>query len=412
MDKLEALQLIKQCEQSLKDSFEKIDDICLLNQEKVLNAFQQCAVNLVHMSGSTGYGYDDMGKPKLCELYKTIFNTEDALVCPHITCGTHALTLPLFGILRPGDLMLSITGMPYDTLEDVINGENNGSLKDFKIDFEYIDMVGDLINIEKALEIIKAKKPKMIYIQRSRGYSERNALSAYYIGEVIAKIKNERPESIIMVDNCYGEFTEDKEPTDFDCDIMAGSLIKNVGGGLAPTGGYVVGKKHLIELTAGRLTSPSLGNEVGSYIGSYYPFFEGIFIAPHVVAGAIKGNLLLGAVFEQIGIKSTPTLDKIPHDIIRSIQFGDKDKLIEFCRLVQAMSPIDSNVVPFPWDMPGYNDQVIMAAGTFVQGASIELSCDAPIRPPYICYIQGGLTYEHIKLLCIESVQKLINKNS
>jgi len=252
----------------------------------------------------------------------------------------------------------------------------------------------------------------MIYIQRSRGYSERNALSAYYIGEVIAKIKNERPESIIMVDNCYGEFTEDKEPTDFDCDIMAGSLIKNVGGGLAPTGGYVVGKKHLIELTAGRLTSPSLGNEVGSYIGSYYPFFEGIFIAPHVVAGAIKGNLLLGAVFEQIGIKSTPTLDKIPHDIIRSIQFGDKDKLIEFCRLVQAMSPIDSNVVPFPWDMPGYNDQVIMAAGTFVQGASIELSCDAPIRPPYICYIQGGLTYEHIKLLCIESVQKLINKNS
>ncbi len=407
MEKIKAMEIVEQCEKELESIFKSIDKIALKNQEKVLNAFKEVSVQLTNFACSSGYGYDDMGKPKLCSVYARVFGTEDALVCPQITCGTHALTLPLFGILRPGDTLLSITGMPYDTIIDSITGEGNGSLKDFGIKFEIVEMNGNQIDINETINQIKKLNPKIVYIQRSRGYSARDALSAYYIGDIINQIKSVKPDVIVMVDNCYGEFTEDKEPTDFGADIMAGSLIKNPGGGIAPTGGYVVGRKDLVALAAGRLTSPTLGNEVGSYMASYYPYFQGFFMAPHVVAGALKGSLLLGCVLDKIGIESTPKAGEMTHDIIRSIKFGAEDKLVKFCQLVQSMSPVDSNVVPFPWDMPGYNDKVIMAAGTFVQGASIELSCDGPIRPPYICYLQGGITYEHVKLLAIATLEKL-----
>lgn len=401
---INSLKIVEEKEKELESLYKKINQTALVCQEKVLNAFRECSVNLCHMAGSSGYGYEDMGKPKLCELYKTLFKAEDAIVCPQITCGTHALTLTLFGVLRPGDLLLVISGKPYDTLDPIINGENIGSLRDFGIKYEHIDMIGNEINEQECLKQIKEKKPKMVYIQRSRGYSSREALSVYYIEEIIKKVKAVYSDAIIMVDNCYGEFTEDKEPTEVGADLMAGSLIKNAGGGVAPTGGYVVGRKDLVELCAGRLTSPSLGIELGSYNASYYPFFEGIFIAPHVVAGALKGNLLLGKILSHLNIDSTPADGIIPHDIVRSIKFGDADRLIRFCQLVQKMSPIDANVVPMPWDMPGYSDKVIMAAGTFIQGSSIELSCDGPIREPYICYIQGGLTYEHLKLLAMETL--------
>lgn len=410
MNREEALKLVSNSEKILKNKFDFIDQIVLSNTEKVLNAFRKVNVNLTNMACSSGYGYEDTAKPKLCELYKEIFGGEDAIVCPQITCGTHALVLPLFGILRPGDLMLSITGKPYDTLNDIIHGihgKDIGSLKDFGILYEDVEMIGNKINIEKSISIIKEKKPKIVYIQRSRGYSLRDALSVYEIEEVIKEVKKAYKDAIVMVDNCYGEFTEDKEPTEVGADIMAGSLMKNAGGGIAPTGGYIVGRKDLVELSAGRLIAPTLGIEVGSYIASYYPYFEGIFIAPHVVGGAIKGNMLLGRILNEFNIKSTPENDDIPHDIVRSIIFNDKQKLIDFCQLVQKLSPIDSNVVPIPWQMPGYKDEVIMAAGTFIQGSTMELSCDGPIRPPYICYIQGGLTYEHLKLLCIETAQIL-----
>ena len=409
MDKQESKLLVEQCEKELSIQYQTMDDIALYNTEKVLKAFQDVNVNLTNMACSSGYGYEDMGKPKLCELYKEIFKSEDAIVCPQITCGTHALVLPLFGILRPNDLMISITGKPYDTMDNIINGkdngQDNGSLKDFGIKFEIIDMIGDEIDIKTCIKEIADKKPKMVYIQRSRGYSPREALSVYYIGEVIKEIRKVHPSTIVMVDNCYGEFTEKAEPIEVGADIMAGSLMKNAGGGIAPTGGYIAGRKDLVQLSASRLTAPELGIEVGSYIASYYPYFEGIFIAPHVVSGSIKGNVLLGLVLNKFGIESTPEKGKLPHDIVRSIKFGDEDRLVEFCRLVQRLSPIDSNVVPYPWEMPGYKDKVIMAAGTFIQGSTMELSCDGPIRPPYICYIQGGLTYEHLKILAIETAQ-------
>ncbi len=404
MQRTEALALIEEAEKSLKKQYKWLDDLALSNSEKVLDAFYKANVSLMNMSCSSGYGYEDTAKPKLCEVYKNIFKAEDAIVCPQITCGTHALTLPLFGILRPGDVALSITGKPYDTMEDIINGkegEQIGSLSEFGIKFVNVDMKGNNIDIKTSIKLVKELSPKMIYIQRSRGYSAREALSVYAIGEAIKKIKEVKSDIIAMVDNCYGEFTEDKEPIELGADIMAGSLMKNPGGGVAPTGGYVAGRKDLVSMAAGRLTAPSLGIEVGSYNASYYPFFEGIFLAPHMVAGALKGNILLGKILAENNINSTPKVGVIPHDIVRSINFNDEKKLIDFCRLVQRYSPIDSNAVPMPWDMPGYKDQVIMAAGTFIQGSTMELSCDGPIRPPYICYIQGGLTYEHLKILCL-----------
>jgi len=402
MENNEAKELIKSLENKSKTLYSKIDDIALFNQEKVLNAFREERVGLTSFNPSSGYGYDDIARPKLCALYARIFGAESAFVSPNITCGTHALYLALVAALKPGDLMLSITGEPYDTLKDCIVGTECGSLESFGIKFAKINMLGSKINIKRALYVIQEKKPKMVYIQRSRGYSARNTLAIDYIEDVITAIKKVAPQTIVMVDNCYGEFCETKEPTEVGADLMAGSLIKNIGGGLAPTGGYIAGRKDLVENAAKRLTAPSLGSEVGSYNATYMPFFEGLFIAPHVVSGVLKGNVLVGKVAKQCGFNTSPNTSSVPADIIRTITFNNADKFTRFVQNIQKLSPVDSYVVPEAYAMPGYNDKVIMAAGTFVQGSSIELSCDGPLKSPYIAYLQGGLTYEHIKIVAID----------
>lgn len=400
-------ELLKQYEKECSSIFEKIDDIAFFNQQKVLKAFQDSSVALMHMNLSSGYGYEDLSKPKLCELFARIFKCDKAIVTPHITCGTHALTLCLQGILRPGDTMLSISGMPYDTLEEVILGEGNGSLKDFKIGFDKVEMIGSDFDLKTIKDKILKLNPKMIYIQRSRGYSARDALSIAKIEEVVKAVKEIKKDAIVMVDNCYGEFVEKQEPLEVGVDVMAGSLIKNIGGGIVPTGGYVAGREDLVNLIAGRLTAPSIGLEVGSYNATYAPYFEGVFIAPHVVGGILKGGALLAKVLSDKGCKVFPAFNQMPGDIVRSIEFNDKEKMIKFVQMVQKLSPIDSFAVPIADDMPGYSDKVIMASGSFIQGSTAEMSCDAPIRAPYIAYFQGGITYEHVKILALEMINSL-----
>ena len=401
------VDIVNKAQEKLAKQFAETEEISTFNQLKVLNAFQQNSVGLRHLSQTNGYGYDDIGRDTLCKIFADVFKCESAIVSPLIVSGTHALTLALYGVLRPGDEMLAITGSPYDTLKEVITGEDNGSLKDFKVSYRQLDLKNGKIDLEKIKEYIK-DNTKLIFIGRSRGYEWREALSVEEIAQAVKEIRAVKSDVCIMVDNCYGEFMDYSEPTEVGVDIMAGSLIKNPGGGLAPSGGYVLGKKKYIDLVAGRLTSPSIGMEVGSYAYGYKDFYQGLFIAPHVVANAVKGSMLLGQVFSDLGFETMPLPGQKCRDIIRSIKFDTKEQLIDFCRAIQQASPIDSNVVPFPWDMPGYEDQVIMAAGTFVAGASIELSADAPIREPYIAYMQGGLTYEHVKIACMYCVEKLI----
>ena len=401
------VDIVNKAQEKLAKQFAETEEISTFNQLKVLNAFQQNSVGLRHLSQTNGYGYDDIGRDTLCKIFADVFKCESAIVSPLIVSGTHALTLALYGVLRPGDEMLAITGSPYDTLKEVITGEDNGSLKDFKVSYRQLDLKNGKIDLEKIKECIK-DNTKLIFIGRSRGYEWREALSVEEIAQAVKEIRAVKSDVCIMVDNCYGEFMDYSEPTEVGVDIMAGSLIKNPGGGLAPSGGYVLGKKKYIDLVAGRLTSPSIGMEVGSYAYGYKDFYQGLFIAPHVVANAVKGSMLLGQVFSDLGFETMPLPGQKCRDIIRSIKFDTKEQLIDFCRAIQQASPIDSNVVPFPWDMPGYEDQVIMAAGTFVAGASIELSADAPIREPYIAYMQGGLTYEHVKIACMYCVEKLI----
>ena len=306
-------------------------------------------------------------------------------------------------------LMFSVTGKPYDTLLDIIFKEGIGSLKDFKIGYEDTELKDNDFDIEVIISKLKELSPKLLYIQRSRGYTSRESLSVEKIEKLIKQVRKINKDIIIFVDNCYGEFVETKEPCNVGADVMVGSLIKNAGGGIAPTGAYIVGTKSCIEQISSRFIAPGIGLEIGSYAGSYTPFFQGAFLAPHVVLNALKGNILLGKILDKLKIKSFPKFGDMPHDIVRTIEFGDKDKLIEFCRIIQRLSPVDSAVVPYPWDMPGYNDQVIMAAGSFIQGSSIELSADGPIREPYNCYMQGGLTYEHLKLVAIEFVKAFYN---
>ncbi|MBQ7224512.1 MAG: methionine gamma-lyase family protein [Clostridia bacterium] len=394
-----AQEIIKQAELDLAERFNEIDEIALYNQNKVLNAFKLNRIALRHFAGTSGYGYDDTGRDTLCQLFSDVFHTESAIVSPLIANGTHAISTVLFGLLRPGDLMLAITGNPYDTLMDVIGGEKIGSLKDFGVNFDKIELnhVGK-IDIDLAVNTIKEKKPAVIFIQRSRGYSWRSALSVSEIGEAIREIKKVSSAPVV-IDNCYGEFTDTIEPTDVGADVIVGSLIKNPGGGLAQTGGYVAGKKKYIDLIAGRLTAPGIGMEVGSYAYGYQYYYQGFFIAPHVVAQALKASALFSRVFSQLGYETLPYFDEKQNDIITSIKFKNKEELISFCQTVQIYSPVDSHVVPEPWDMPGYHHQVIMAAGAFVQGASIELSADAPIKEPYIAYFQGALTYEHARIV-------------
>lgn len=391
-------KLINCCEKELNEIYSKFEEISLFNQEKVLNAFKNNKIALRHFVGTSGYGYGDEGRDTLNRLVADIFKTEEAICSPSIASGTHALSLCLYGILRPGDVMLSICGEPYDTLHDVINGDNNGSLKDFGVTYNSISLKDgkiDLISIENYL---KNNTPKMIYMQRSRGYDWRDALSIEDIEISVNHIRNLGFKGCIMLDNCYGEFVDKREPTEVGVDILAGSLIKNLGAGIAPTGGYVAGKSKYIEMVGNRLTAPSIGLEVGSYAFGYREFYQGIFLAPHVVLQAIKGSLLFGAVLNKLGFETSPSIDSMPKDIIRAIKFKDKDLLIKFIQTIQANSPIDSYVLALPWGMPGYQDEVIMAAGCFVNGSSIELSADAPIKPPYIAYLQGGLTYEHCKI--------------
>ena len=348
------LEFIKNCEKKLENKFKAVDEISYYNQKKVLNAFRENCVALRHFNGTTGYGYDDEGRDCLGKIYAQVFGTESGIVSPHLLSGTHALTVALFGLLRPNDTLFCISGMPYDTLRGVIFGKGNGSLSDYGIKFECVGFKG-----------------------------------------------------CIFVDNCYGEFVEIEEPTEEGADLIVGSLIKNAGGGLAPNGGYICGKEKFVELIGKRLTAPSIGLEVGSYAGGYQYLYQGLFMAPHTVAQAVKTSLLIGQAMAELGYKNYPSMDKTPYDITRAIEFDDAEKMVNFIREVQYASPIDSFVTCEPWDMPGYDDKIIMAAGTFVSGASIELSADGPLKPPYIAYFQGGLTYEHGKYALERILSKL-----
>ena len=403
-----SFDFVEKCEQNCTEAFIRADEICFKNQLKVLSAFQKNRVQARHFYGTTGYGYDDIGRDNLAKVFADVFHTEAAIVSPLITNGTHALTLVLFGLLRPGDTVLSATGDLYDTLHDVLFGDGNGSLKEFGISFVKVELTENGLDEAGVLAAVAEKKPKVVFFQRSRGYSWRNALTTDEIGSLAKKIKKIAPEIIVAVDNCYGEFVEEKEPTDVGADVVAGSLIKNAGGGLAPSGAYIAGTKKAVELIGYRLTSPSLGTEVGSYTPGYLAFYEGLFLAPNVVRNALKGSVLLGEAFEKMGYDTMPKSGGKIGDIIRSVKFDTADELVKFCQAIQEASPVDSDVVPEPWDMPGYEDKVIMAAGTFVQGSSVELSADGPIRPPYTAYMQGGLTYEHVKIATANAVEKLL----
>lgn len=390
---LQISQIIQQAEEKLQQAFQRIDAVAYKNQEKVLNAFMENRIALRHFNPTSGYGYDDTGRDTLNKLVANCFNAESALVSPHFLSGSHTLCVALFGVLRPNDTILSVSGAPYDTLEDVIHKKGTGSLADFGVKYAQVDLVNDSFDKEEIVSAIQEYKPKMAYLQRSRGYSDRKSLTVAQIDEITEYIHGIDPDIIVFLDNCYGEFTEVTEPK---VDLFAGSMIKNPGGGIAHTGGYIAGRTDLVELCANRLTTPATGFEIGSYAYGYRDFYQGIFMAPHTTAQSLKGAMLIGEVLSSMGytiIGGNPE-----YDLIRSIQFNDADKLIAFCREIQYASPVDSFVTAYPWAMPGYQDEVIMAAGCFVQGSSIELSCDAPIRPPYIAYIQGGLTYEHIKI--------------
>lgn len=402
---MNAKNFIKECEVKLKDKFEYVDDVAYYNQVKVLKAFEENKVALRHFNGSTGYGYDDEGRDTLGKLYAKSFGAKAGIASPHLLSGTHSLTVALFGLLRPGDTLLCVSGMPYDTIRGVIFGENNGSLKDFGVKFEYCELKNDKIDFDS----VKSKldnNVKVVYIQRSRGYELRDAFSCEEISEICKFVRSLGFEGCIFVDNCYGEFVEKQEPTEVGADIIVGSLIKNAGGGLAPTGGYICGKQKYIDLIGKRLTAPSIGLEVGSYAGGYQYFYQGLFMAPHTVAQALKCSLLIGMAMGELGYINYPAIDKIPYDITRAIEFDSAEKMVNFIREVQYASPVDSFVTCEPWDMPGYDDKIIMAAGTFVAGASIELSADGPVKPPYIAYFQGGLTYEHGKY----ALERILNK--
>ena len=391
--------VIIQCENELKEKFKYFEDVALSNQEKVLKSFQKNKLALRHFSSTNGYGYGDEGRDTLNTVLADIFKSQKAICSPAIVSGTHALSLCLFGVLMPNDNALCITGKPYDTLHDIIYGENIGSLKDYGINFDCINLLnGKIDKCAIADYFNKNGFPKMIYLQRSRGYEWRDALTIEEIADAVSFVKSLGFNNCIMLDNCYGEFIHKLEPTEVGVNLMAGSLIKNIGGGIAPTGGYVAGDEKYLKLVENRLTAPSISGEVGSYAFGYQYFFQGLFLAPHTVLQAVKGSLLFGAVLNKLGYQTSPDLNAIPGDIIRAIKFGNKENLISFIQSIQANSPIDSHVLALPWAMPGYQDEVIMAAGCFVQGASIELSADAPIKPPFIAYLQGGLTYEHCKI--------------
>ncbi|MDY5587594.1 MAG: methionine gamma-lyase family protein [Oscillospiraceae bacterium] len=409
--KPEVYELARQAEEEIRPQFERVDRIAMLNTRKVMTAFQDNKVSDSCFAGTTGYGYDDLGREVLDKVYAQVFCTEAALVRIGFVNGTHALSAALFGILKPGDTLLSVTGLPYDTLRNAIGieGDCHGSLKFYGINYKQVDLKDGEADLEAIKAALADRSISAVLIQRSRGYENRKALSAEEIGEICSAVKSVAPNVTVMVDNCYGEFTGEHEPTEYGVDIMAGSLIKNPGGGLAPTGGYIVGRKDLVENAAMRLTTPGIGGECGASLGNNRLLFQGFFMAPHIVAQAIKTVTFCSAMMKKIGFESSPAPDEARNDIIQMVTLKNGENMKKFCRGVQAGAPVDSYVTPEPWQMPGYNVPVIMAAGAFVQGSSIELSADGPMREPYTLYVQGGITYESGKLGIMMAVNEMLS---
>lgn len=406
----QVVTLSKKIETKIQPQFQKIDEISEYNSLKVLNAFHKYHISENHFGSTTGYGYDDLGRDTIEKVFAEVLGAEDCLVRGQFISGTHALTVALFAFLRPGDLLLSITGKPYDTLDEVIGlVENKSSLKAFGVKYDQIDLVEDDFNDDKIIDYIRKNKVKLIEIQRSKGYSTRKSISLTKVTRIVDKIKKEDPNIIIMVDNCYCEFVGIKEPTEIGVDVMVGSLIKNLGGGIAPNGAYIAGRHDLVELAGERLTAPGEGREVGPTLGINKQFLQGLFFAPSVVASSIKTAVFASCMLEELGFEVEPKYDEERVDIVQNIVFHDPTKLIQYCQGIQMASPIDSFAVPEPSAMPGYTDPVIMAAGTFTQGSSIELSCDGPIREPYIAYQQGGLTYPYGKFGVMKAITNLLN---
>lgn len=404
-------ELARRAQEDLREQFERIDRIAEENTQKVLGAFQKHRVSDSYFAGTTGYGYDDLGRDKLDAIYADIFQTEDAMVRIQFVNGTHAITCALFGALKPGDVLVSAVGAPYDTLLGAIGvvDKGPGSLKDYGIEYRQVDLVDNQPDLKGMADAARDPRVKVVLIQRSKGYSTRASLSVEEIGTMCSVIRKANPKVSILVDNCYGEFVEELEPTQVGADLVVGSLIKNPGGGLAPTGGYLAGRKDLIEGAAMRLTTPGIGKECGSTLGNNRLLYQGLFLAPHTVAQAVKTAVFAARIMEELGYRTEPASGQIRHDIIQMIHFGEPEPLKRFCRGIQKGAPVDSYVTPEPWDMPGYDCQVIMAAGAFIQGASIELSCDAPMREPYTAYFQGGLTYESGKTGILLAVEELLN---
>lgn len=405
----EVLDLSKKVEKDISSIIDDVNKRCEINTLKVLKAFNKYSISDMHFGSTTGYGYGDVGRDTIEKVFAEVLGAEDALVRSQFISGTHALTVALFAFLRPNDTMISICGKPYDTLDEVIGiVENNSSLKSFGVNYEQIELIDNDFDYEKIRERMSKNDVKLIEIQRSRGYALRKSLTLDKIEKVISTIRAVNKDVIIMVDNCYGEFVDDKEPLAVGADVIVGSLIKNLGGGIAPNGAYIAGKKELVELAAERLTAPGLGKEVGPTLGINKYILQGLFFAPSVVASSLKTAIYTSKMMEELGFKPVPASDEKRSDIVQTIEFGDKEKLIKYCQGIQMGSPVDSNSIPEPWDMPGYTDQVIMAAGAFTQGSSIELSCDAPIRPPYIAFQQGGLTYEYGKIGVMKAISQII----
>lgn len=405
-------ELYKKALSDVEEQFKIYDEIREYNQLKVLNAFQEERISDMHFTNSSGYGYDDIGRDTLDKVYARIFNTESAIVRPHFVNGTHAIGCALMGNLRTGDTMVCITGAPYDTLHNIIGisgKENIGSLREYGVNYKQVDLKNGTFDTEKILELIKEDSTiKLIHIQRSTGYGWRKSFLVSEIGEIISKIKEIRDDICVFVDNCYGELIDTIEPTDVGADLIAGSLIKNLGGGIAPTGGYIAGKAKYVEQAAYRLTTPGIGGECGSTFGVMRQLYQGLFLAPHIVMEALKGAIFCSRIMEIAGFEVLPNYTDKRSDIIQAVKFNDREKLIKFCKGIQKGSPIDSYVECEPWAMPGYNDEVIMAAGAFIQGSSIELSADAPIREPYIAYLQGGLTFDHAKIGILISLNNIL----
>lgn len=411
---IETIDLYNKAIEDVKEQFKYYDQIREYNQIKVLEAFQEERISDSHFTNSTGYGYGDIGRDTLDKVFARIFKTESALVRPHFVNGTHAIGAALFGNLRPGDTLLTVTGKPYDTLHNIIgiSGVSNiGSLKEYGVNYKQIDLLPNgEINIKKIKEeLINDESIKVVHLQRSTGYGWRNSFLVNELGNAIKEIKKAKENVTVFVDNCYGEFIDTIEPTEVGADLIAGSLIKNIGGGIAPTGGYIAGKRELVEQAAYRLTIPGIGGECGSTFGVMRQLYQGLFLAPHISIEAVKGAIFCARIMELAGFEVLPKYNERRSDIIQAIKFGDKEKLIQFCKGIQKGSPIDSYIECEPWDMPGYTDQVIMAAGAFIQGSSIELSADAPIRDPYIAYLQGGLTFDHAKIGILIALTKVLN---